>query len=434
MPSNAVIGLQWGDEGKGKVIDTLAHEAHVVARYAGGNNAGHTVIVGDEKYVLHLIPGGILHEGICNLIGRGLVVDLGALIEEMDGLIARGVPVEERLRLDGRAHVIFPYHRHVDGLVEKWRGEGRIGTTGRGIGPAYADKVARTGIRVADILQPKIFQTHLKAAMAEKAALIEKVYGEEPQNWSTLYEESVQMAERLRPLIVDGGAMLREAYAKGEYVLFEGAQGALLDLDGGTYPYVTSSWTGVAGIAGGTGFPPNHLDRAMGVTKAYTTRVGEGPFPSELFEEVGERLRKAGNEYGATTGRPRRCGWFDGVVARYACQTNGIDGVFLTNLDVLSGFGNLQVVTAYREKEEVFRDYPSQVGLGKDLEMETTELPGWTEDITAVRNFSDLPKACQDYVRFLEKEMGARIERISVGPGRDQIFMGESGQEDLWQR
>jgi len=432
MSSAAVIGLQWGDEGKGKIIDTLAHQAKIVARYAGGNNAGHTVIVGDEKYVLHLIPGGILHEGTINLIGRGVVIDLGALLEEVDGLVARGVPVEERLRIDGRAHVIFPYHRHVDGLVEVWRGEGRIGTTGRGIGPAYADKVARTGIRLADILQPDLFRDRLHAAMAEKSALIEKVYGETPESWDNLFEQSIAMAERLRPLIVDGGALLRKAYADNERILFEGAQGAMLDLDGGTFPYVTSSWTGVAGIAGGTGFPPNQLDSPMGVTKAYTTRVGEGPFPSELSGEAEERLREAGNEYGATTGRPRRCGWFDGVVARYACASNGIQGVFLTNLDVLSGLGPIQVVTAYKVGGKETRDFPAQVGIGGNIEIVTKEFPGWEEDITGVRSFTSLPETCQSYVRFLEAEMGARIERVSVGPGRDQIFPGESARKDLW--
>ena len=277
MPSTAIVGLQWGDEGKGKIIDSLAAQADVVARYAGGNNAGHTVIVQDEKFVLHLIPGGILHDGTINLIGRGLVVDLGALIEEIDGLSARGIPVEERLRLDGSAQVIFPYHRHVDGLVEKWRGKGRIGTTGRGIGPAYADKVARTGIRVADILDEKVFEQRLLAALAEKSAVIEKVYGQAPENYEELFETSRAQAERLRPLIVDGGALLRDASQEGKRILFEGAQGSMLDLDAGTYPYVTSSWTGIWGIAGGTGFPPNRLSRSLAVTKAYCTRVGEGP-------------------------------------------------------------------------------------------------------------------------------------------------------------
>jgi len=402
MSSAAVIGLQWGDEGKGKIIDTLAHQAKIVARYAGGNNAGHTVIVGDEKYVLHLIPGGILHEGTINLIGRGVVIDLGALLEEVDGLVARGVPVEERLRIDGRAHVIFPYHRHVDGLVEVWRGEGRIGTTGRGIGPAYADKVARTGIRLADVLQPDLFRDRLHAAMAEKSALIEKVYGETPESWDNLFEQSIAMAERLRPLIVDGGALLRKAYADNERILFEGAQGAMLDLDGGTFPYVTSSWTGVAGIAGGTGFPPNQLDAPMGVTKAYTTRVGEGPFPSELRGEAEERLRKAGNEYGATTGRPRRAGWFDAVAVRYAFDLTGASGWIMTKLDVLSGLEEIPYAVAYQAGSERWTEYPAHLASMDDIQVELEAMPGWSEDITGIRSFKDLPDNARAYVEHME--------------------------------
>jgi adenylosuccinate synthase len=432
MSSTAVIGLQWGDEGKGKIIDTLACDADLVVRYAGGNNAGHTVIVGDEKYVLHLIPGGILHAGTINLIGRGLVVNLEALLEEMDGLIARGVPVDERLRIDGRAHVIFPYHQHIDGLVEAWRGAGRIGTTGRGIGPAYSDKVSRTGIRVADLLQPEYFAERLGAALAEKNALIEQVHGQVPENTDDLFERSRAYAERLRPLIIDGGALARQMHRDGKRILFEGAQGTMLDLDGGTYPYVTSSWTGVAGISGGTGFPARGLGRAYAVSKAYTTRVGEGPFPSELHGEVGERLRRAGNEFGATTGRPRRCGWFDAVVARYACETNGLDGIFLTNLDVLSGFGDLKVVVGYTEGETHLHDFPAEAAILEGLEPVCETLPGWSEDITGVRDFADLPLACQNYVRFLEKQMAVPIESVSVGPGRDQIFAGESSHSSLW--
>lgn len=432
MSSTAVIGLQWGDEGKGKVIDSLACEADVVARYAGGNNAGHTVIVGDEKYVLHLIPGGILHEGKLNLIGRGVVVNPAALLEEIDGLVARGIPVHERLRIDGRAHVILPYHQQLDGLAEVWRGEGRIGTTGRGIGPAYADKVARTGIRVADFLQPEYLRQRIHAALAEKNAMIERVYGQQPEYGEELADRVLECAVRLKDLIVDGGALLREAAKAGKRILFEGAQGAMLDLDAGTYPYVTSSWTGVAGIAGGTGFPARDLTRAYAVTKAYTTRVGEGPFPSELHGEMAERLRAAGNEYGATTGRPRRCGWFDAVVARYASDFNGIDGVFLTNLDVLSGFEEIPVTVAYRDGEQLIHDFPAEEAVLERLQPVQEVLPGWTEDITGVRSFSELPETCQAYVRFLEQQMGAPVEQISVGPGRDQIFRGENARGDLW--
>lgn len=432
MSSSAVVGLQWGDEGKGKVIDSLASEADFVVRYAGGNNAGHTVIVGDQKYVLHLIPGGILHEGTINLIGRGLVVDMTALLEEMDGLVERGVPVDERLRIDGRAHVIFPYHRQLDGMCEAKLGAGKIGTTGRGIGPAYADKVGRTGIRVADLLQPEFLKARLEAAIQEKSSLAEKVYGQKLDGCDDLVASTLKLAERFAPLIVDGGAMIRSAYRDGKRILFEGAQGTMLDLDSGTFPFVTSSWTGVAGIAGGTGMSPRALDRALAVTKAYTTRVGEGPFPSELHGDVGERLRAAGNEYGATTGRPRRCGWFDVVLGRYSCEVNGLDGIFLTNLDVLSGFGDLEVVTGYRHNGQVITDFPGELSVLEELEVVTEVLPGWDEDITAVRSFDDLPANCQRYVDFLEQKMGVPFERISVGPGRDQIFIGKNGSESLW--
>jgi len=423
MSATAVIGLQWGDEGKGKVIDCLAADADLIVRFAGGNNAGHTVYVEGEKFVLHLIPGGILHAGKRNLIGRGVVLNLEALLEEIDGLVARGVPVEERLLLDGRAHLIFPYHTHMDGLTETWRGAGRIGTTGRGIGPAYADKVARTGIRLADVLDEKLFQARLRAALAEKAAVMEKVYGEVPEDDTDLFERTRQQVARLRPLIVDGGAHVRAAADRGERILFEGAQGAMLDLDGGTYPYVTSSWTGIAGIAGGTGFPANRIDRSLAVTKAYCTRVGEGPFPSELEDATGQKLRDQGNEYGATTGRPRRCGWFDAVQARYACASNGLDGVFLTNLDVLSGFETIGVGVGYRlpDGREV-RDFPGELSSLDGVKPMFREMPGWSEDITAATSLADLPPHCRDYVAFLEEQMGVPIVSISVGPGREQMF------------
>jgi adenylosuccinate synthase len=423
MPATAVIGLQWGDEGKGKVIDCLAAEADLVVRYAGGNNAGHTVYVDGEKFVLHLIPGGILHEGKRNLIGRGVVLNLEALLEEIDGLIARGIPVEERLLLDGRAHLIFPYHTSLDGLTETWRGAGRIGTTGRGIGPAYADKVARTGIRLADVLDPEHFQARLRAALAEKAAIMQKVYGVDPIDDADLFERTREQVARLAPLIVDGGAHVRAAADRGERILFEGAQGVMLDLDAGTYPYVTSSWTGIAGIAGGSGFPPNRIDRALAVTKAYCTRVGEGPFPTELDDAVGLRLRDQGNEYGATTGRPRRCGWFDAVQARYACASNGLDGVFLTNLDVLSGFEQVGVGVGYRlPGGELVRDYPGQMSSVAGVEPVVEMLEGWEEDITGAQSLDDLPPSCRAYVAFLEEQMGTPVVSISVGPGREQMF------------
>lgn len=428
MPASAVIGLQWGDEGKGKVIDCLAADADLVVRYAGGNNAGHTVYVDGQKFVLHLIPGGILHHGKKNLIGRGVVLNLDALLEEMEGLVARGVPVEERLLLDGRAHLIFPYHTKMDGLTEKWRGDGRIGTTGRGIGPAYADKVSRTGIRLSDVLDADLFRERLSAAMAEKTAVMEKVYGEKLADDADLFERTRAQVARLQDLIVDGGAYVRAAADEGQTILFEGAQGVMLDLDAGTYPYVTSSWTGIAGISGGTGFPPNRLDRALAVTKAYCTRVGEGPFPTELHCATGQRLRDQGNEYGATTGRPRRCGWFDAVQARYSCASNGLDGIFLTNLDVLSGFESVGVGVGYRLPcgTEV-TDYPGELSTLDGIEPLVKEMPGWQEDITGATSIEDLPQSCRDYVAFLEEQMGVPVISISVGPGREQMFESPQG-------
>jgi adenylosuccinate synthase len=433
MPATAIIGLQWGDEGKGKVIDSLAESSDVIVRYAGGNNAGHTVVVGDEKYVLHLIPGGILHDHTFNLIGRGVVISLKHLAAEVDGLQARGVDIDARLRLDGRAHVIFPYHQHLDRLSETWRGEGRIGTTGRGIGPAYADKVARTGIRLVDILYPEHFERRLHAALAEKNAVISKVYGDEPEPHDQLFEESRAFAERFRPLIVDGGECLRNAAREDKRILFEGAQGTMLDLDAGTYPFVTSSWTGVWGISGGTGFPAHRLDRALAVAKAYCTRVGEGPFPTELLDATGEQLRKQGNEFGATTGRPRRCGWFDAVAARYAVDLNGLSGIVLSNLDVLGGFDPVKVAVGYRLAGKEVRSFPAELGALADVEPVYTEMPGWTEDITGARSFGELPPAAQDYLRFLEEQVGVPIELVSVGPGREQMLPGESAKEESWQ-
>lgn len=423
MSSTAVIGLQWGDEGKGKIIDSLTANADMVVRYAGGNNAGHTVYVGDEKYVLHLIPGGILHDDKVNLIGRGLVVNLAALHEEIDGLVARGVPVLERLRIDGRAHLIFPYHCKLDGLAETWRGSGRIGTTGRGIGPAYSDKVARTGIRLIDVLDTEYFKERLKAALAEKDAVMRDVYKVEPDSHDDLFETTVKHAEALRDIIVDGGKLIRDAYADGKNILFEGAQGAMLDLDAGTYPYVTSSWTGIAGIAGGTGFPANKVDTALAVTKAYCTRVGEGPFPSELHGKTGEDLRAAGREFGATTGRPRRCGWFDAVQARYACEFNGLDGLFVTKLDILSGFDEIKVCTAYRLADgSEISEYPADGAALNGVEPIYHSLPGWAEDLTSASTLSDLPDNCVNYLRFMQQQMNTPIVSVSVGPGRNQSF------------
>ncbi len=426
MSTLSVFGAQWGDEGKGKIIDLLARDADVVVRCQGGANAGHTVVVGEEKFVLHHLPSGILHSGTVNLIGNGVAVDPLVLFKEIDGLAERGVQVTPAsLRVSASAHVIFEHHKRTDGFAERWRGSGRIGTTGRGIGPCYADKSARTGLRVADLVDPVRFEQRLEPTLAEKNALFEKVYGEEPMSPREVFDHYAAVAQRLAPFVADTGHEVRSAYRDDKRILFEGAQGAMLDLDHGTYPYVTSSNTGIASIGSGGGFPPTKLERVLGIAKAYCTRVGEGPFPSEDEGGAGVRLRDLGNEYGATTGRPRRCGWIDLVALRFAFDLNGATGWVMTNLDVLSGFDEIPVCIGYEYDDRGDRDpgiYPGHLacldGVRPIIEMR----PGWKEDITAVRHFMDLPEAARGYVEWLETSVGTPIDLLSVGPERDQVI------------
>jgi adenylosuccinate synthase len=425
MATKSVFGTQWGDEGKGKIIDLLAGEADVVVRYQGGANAGHTVVVGEEKFVLHLLPSGILQEGKTNLIGNGVAVDPVVLLREMDELGERGIQVgPERLRLSAAAHVILEAHQRLDQASEKWRGAGRIGTTGRGIGPCYADKAARTGLRVGDLVDRERLRTRLTAFLAEKNAALEEVHGAEPAPFEEVYERYAEIGDRLAPFVADTGRLVRRAWREGKEILFEGAQGVMLDIDHGTYPYVTSSNTGVGGIAPGAGFPPNAIDAAYGVAKAYCTRVGEGPFPSELEGEAAERLRELGNEYGATTGRPRRCGWFDAVAARYALELNGATGLVMTNLDVLSGFDTVEVATRYdipSRNETGVRDYPADLADLGDVRACFESHPGWMADLTGVRQYEDLPEAARHYVEWVEELIDLPIVMLSVGPERDQV-------------
>ncbi len=422
MPSLSVFGAQWGDEGKGKIIDLLSRDADHVVRYQGGANAGHTVIVGDEKYVLHLIPSGILHEGRVNVIGNGVAVDPIALLEEVDGLTERGVAVTgANLRLSSSAHVIFEHHRRIDGLSEVWRGDGRIGTTGRGIGPSYADKAARTGLRVGDLLDPERLRPRLAAALAEKNAVMEKVHGAETLDLDAQTECYMALGDRLRPFVGDTGSEVRAAYDAGKRILFEGAQGIMLDIDHGTYPYVTSSNTGTNGIPSGAGFPAKNIQRAIGIAKAYCTRVGEGPFPSEDHGAEGQAIREAGNEYGATTGRPRRCGWFDALAMRYAIELNGADGFVMTNLDVLTGFEELRCAVAYEIDGQRVETFPAGRDLD-DVKPIYESRPGWTEDITAVRDAADLPQAARAYVDWVQSLVGSKILMLSVGPDREQVI------------
>ena len=422
MPSLSVFGAQWGDEGKGKIIDLLSRDADYVVRYQGGANAGHTVIVGGEKYVLHLVPSGILHRGRVNVIGNGLAVDPIALLSEIDGLCERGVEVTgKNLRLSSSAHVIFEHHRYLDQLVESSRGERRIGTTGRGIGPCYADKAARIGLRVGDLLDAERCRARLEIALGEKNGRFTKVHGAEPLDLDEQLARYTTLGDRLRPFVGDTGAEVRRAYDAGKHVLFEGAQGTMLDIDHGTYPFVTSSNTGTNGIPSGAGFPAGRIDRAIGIAKAYCTRVGEGPFPSEDHGADGAAIRDAGNEYGATTGRPRRCGWFDTVAARYALELNGADGLVMTNLDVLTGFERISAGVAYLRGPEVLEEYPAGESL-TGLEPRYESHPGWEEDISAVREYGQLPENTRRYVEWIEERVGVPIVMLSVGPDREQVI------------
>ncbi len=423
MPSVCVFGAQWGDEGKGKIIDRMATEADVVVRYQGGANAGHTVVVGDQTYIVHLIPSGILHPGRVNVVAGGVAVDPLQLLSEIDDLRGRGVHVDgTNLRVAAGAHVIFEHHRRIDAAAERWRGVGRIGTTGRGIGPSYADKAARTGLRVSDLLDPERCRVRLQAALAEKNALLRDVHGEEPLDLDEQLARYTGLGSSLRPFVCDAGAEVRAAHAAGKRVLFEGAQGVMLDIDAGTYPFVTSSNTGAGAVASGAGFPPNQLEQIIGIAKSYCTRVGEGPFPSEDHGSDGERLRAAGGEFGATTGRPRRCGWTDLVALRYAFALNGATGWIMTKLDVLSGFERIPVAVAYRLGHQRFTDYPAHLPSLDGIEVELEHRPGWTEDLSDVRVFEDLPANARAYVEWVEQQVATPVLMTSVGPERDQVI------------
>ncbi len=415
--------MAWGDEGKGRVCDALAADARYVARYSGGNNAGHTVRVGEEEFVVHLIPSGIVRESVICTIGNGVVVNPEVLAEEISALESRGLEVRSRLRIDGRAHLILPYHIRLDGYREKALGKAKIGTTNRGIGPTYEDKVARVGIRVQDVFDEGILRTKLKAALREKNALVTGIYGEEPYDADGLAAYLLSFRELLGPMMADTGALLRDALSRGEPVLLEGAQGTLLDNDFGTYPFVTSSNPSVGGACVGAGIPPTLMGEVIGVTKAYTTRVGDGPFPTELLDETGETLRRVGNEYGATTRRPRRCGWLDLVAVKYSASLNGIDGLALTMLDVLSAFEEVKVCIGYEIDGERIDEFPMHQTDLHHARPVYESLPGWGVDITGCRRREELPEEAQGFVEFVETEMGIPLRMISVGPERDQAIV-----------
>jgi adenylosuccinate synthase len=420
MPAIVLIGAQWGDEGKGKVTDLLGERVDYVVRFSGGNNAGHTVITPDgQKYALHLMPSGALSPNAVIVIGNGVVVDPKVLLAEIDGLTERGVDVS-RLRISGDAHLIMPHHRALDRVVERYLGSSRIGTTGRGIGPAYGDKVARMGIRVQDLLDPGILRKKLELVLREKNQILFKVYNRKAIDVDVVVEEYLTYAERLRPYIAETRTILWRAMERGETVLLEGAQATMLDVDHGTYPFVTSSNPTAAGACVGSGIPPTAITRVIGVTKAYTTRVGSGPFPTELFDEFGAHLRTIGAEYGTTTGRERRCGWFDAVVARYAVHVNGITDLVMTKLDVLSGLEKVPVCVAYEIDGERVEDMPmSQTGFHHARPV-FEELDGWGEDIGKARSEADLPENARRYIARIEELCGARVSVVGVGPGREE--------------
>jgi adenylosuccinate synthase len=422
MPATEIIGAQWGDEGKGKATDLLGSNVDYVVKFNGGNNAGHTVVVGEEKYALHLLPSGILTPGVTPVIGNGVVIDLSVLFGEIDGLNARGVDTS-LLRVSANAHVIADYNRQLDKVTERFLGSRKIGTTGRGIGPTYADKINRIGIRIQDLFDEKILQAKVEGALELKNQILTKIYNRRGFTVDAVVEELRSYADRLAPMVCDTGLLLNQALDRDEVVLLEAGQATLLDVDHGTYPFVTSSSATAGGACTGSGIPPTRLSQIIAIAKAYTTRVGEGPFPTELLDESGEFLRKAGWEYGTTTGRPRRCGWFDAVIARYAARVNGVTDFVLTKLDVLTGLEQVPVCVAYDVDGVRHDEMPvNQTDFHHAVPI-YEYLPGWWEDISQARTFADLPANAQAYVKRVEELSGARISVIGVGPGRHETVV-----------
>ena len=415
----AVLGAQWGDEGKGKIVDLLTPHFSIVARYQGGHNAGHTVYVNRTKFILRLIPSGILHPGVTCVIGNGVVVDPQALLSEVDELARNGIDVDNRIVISDKAHLILPYHRDLDLLSEARRGERKIGTTSRGIGPAYEDKIARRGIRAGDLADPAGLEQNIRDNVTARNRLVQ----DSTMDWKPVLDQVLRLAERMRPWIRDVSVMLAGAMQDGKSILFEGAQGTLLDIDHGTYPYVTSSNASIGGVCTGLGVPPKAIGRVLGVAKAYTTRVGEGPLPTELIGEMGNRLRESGHEYGAVTGRPRRCGWYDAVAVRYAVRINGLDGLALTKLDVLDGLSEIPVCVAYQCSGKTLTDFPSDMLQLARCEPVYETMPGWTGKTAGVRRFEELPEGARRYVAKLEQVSGVRAAVISTGSERDDTIV-----------
>ncbi|MGO1545563.1 MAG: adenylosuccinate synthase [Gulosibacter sp.] len=421
MPGVAIIGTQWGDEGKGKATDLLGNRIDYVVKFNGGNNAGHTVVIGDEKYALHLLPSGILSPGVTPIIGNGVVVDLNVLFEELEHLEERGIDVS-KLRISGNAHVIPEYNRALDQVTERFLGKRRIGTTGRGIGPTYSDKMSRVGIRMQDLFDEGILRQKIEGALVQKNEMLVKAYNRRAFSVDEIADSLLPFVDRLRPMVGDTALELHQALDAGKTVVFEAGQATMLDIDHGTYPYVTSSSATAGGVATGSGVSTRHIDRLVGIQKAYITRVGSGPFPTELDDEFGEKLRERGGEFGTTTGRPRRTGWFDSVIARYASRINGFTDLVMTKLDVLSTFETIPVCVAYDVDGQRFDEMPMSQSDFHHAKPIYEEFPGWQEDISGIREFSDLPKNAQDYVKAVEELSGARISAVGTGPARDHII------------
>ena len=418
MSTYVIVGTQWGDEGKGKIIDVLSPKADYIVRYQGGNNAGHTVVVNDDKFILHLLPSGIINsKGKC-VIGAGVVVDIDVLLEEIAVLEKRGKKLDN-LFIDERAHIIMPYHIEIDKAKEEAMGENKIGTTQRGIGPCYIDKIARNGIRIGDLLEPERFRDKLTWNVLEKNDMLVR-YGKPTFDLEELYNKFMELADKIKFRIIDGVVEINEAIEEKKLVLFEGAQALMLDIDYGTYPYVTSSSPTAGGVTTGVGVSPRKIERILGVMKAYVTRVGEGPFPTEQDNEIGEKLRAIGHEYGATTGRPRRCGWLDLVIGRYAVLINGLTDIVLTKIDVLTGFEKIKVAVGYEIDGKVHTSYPGNLRKSKPLKIVYEELDGWMEDITQIKNYEELPENCKKYIEYIENKLNCNVSMVSVGPERSQ--------------
>jgi adenylosuccinate synthase len=421
MSATIVLGAQWGDEGKGRVVDYFAESADFVVRFQGGNNAGHTIVVGDERLALSLIPSGILYPDCTPVIASGTVVDPAVLFAEMDMVAEKGLD-PSRVRVSSNAHLIMPYHRKLDAVIERYLGKNQIGTTKKGIGPAYTDKYSRFGIRVQDLFDPKIFAEKVEAALVEKNRILPRVYNTLPMNVQEVIDEYLGFAERLHAHVEDTSLLLHNAIKEDREVLFEGAQGTLLDIDHGTYPFVTSSNPTAGGAVVGSGIGPKAIDEIVGVAKAYISRVGTGPFPTELHDEVGDRMIELGGEYGTVTGRRRRCGWLDLAALRYAVRVNSLTRVFLTKMDILSAFDTIKVATGYRAGNDSFEDFPAQQSVLYHCEPVYEELPGWDEDITGVRELEDLPKETRAYIEYIEDSIEVPVGWVSVGPERSQLI------------